>query len=225
MQSTRLLSVIVDVGRFGMSVVGALDVAVSGCREPETDVVDMFVHQGVRINVVRVGAMVKWLVKELECANLKSAGRSLLKVNVGAEGLLESVPAGMACLWVVVVSSVDEDVGGIVGVVSVADGMSELSSAVQCWCWRMARRGGLGSGRWRQPVAASSWVGVVREQMLSSVWSPGLVGSRALPGISRRGGLGVGMCGICRGVGVDVGAATGRRPCSRCPETCSRGSR
>ena len=32
-------------------------------------------------------------------------------------------------LWVVVVSSVDEDVGGIVGVVGVADGMSELSSA------------------------------------------------------------------------------------------------
>ena len=28
-------------------------------------------------------------------------------------------------LWVVVVSSVDEDVGGIVGVVGVADGMSE----------------------------------------------------------------------------------------------------
>ena len=36
--------------------------------------------------------------------------------------------------------------------------------------------------------------------MLPSVWSPGLVGSQALPGISRRGGLGVGMCGIGRGV-------------------------
>ena len=44
------------------------------------------------------------------------------------EGLLESVHAGMACLRVVVVSSVDEDVGGIVGVVGVADGTSELSS-------------------------------------------------------------------------------------------------
>ena len=66
MQSTRPLLVIVDVGRFGMSVVGALDVAVGGCRESETDVVDMLVHPGVRINVVRVGAMVKWLAKELE---------------------------------------------------------------------------------------------------------------------------------------------------------------
>ena len=66
MQSTRPLLVIVDVGWFGMSVVGALDVAVGGCRESETDVVDMLVHPGVRINVVRVGAMVKWLAKELE---------------------------------------------------------------------------------------------------------------------------------------------------------------
>ena len=48
------------------SEVGALDVAVGGCRESETDVVDMLVHPGVRINVVRVGAMVKWLAKELE---------------------------------------------------------------------------------------------------------------------------------------------------------------
>ena len=66
MQSTRPLLVIVDVGRFGMSVVGALDVAVGGCRESGTDVVDMLVHPGVRINVVRVGAMVKWLAEELE---------------------------------------------------------------------------------------------------------------------------------------------------------------
>ena len=66
MQSTRPLLVIVDVGRFGMSVVGALDVAVGGCRESETDVVGILVHPGVRINVVRVGAMVKWLAKELE---------------------------------------------------------------------------------------------------------------------------------------------------------------
>ena len=34
----------------------------------------------------------------------------------------------MACLWVAVVSSVDQDVGGIVRVVGVADGTSELSS-------------------------------------------------------------------------------------------------
>ena len=31
MQSMRLLLVITDVGRFGMSVVGAPDVTVSGC--------------------------------------------------------------------------------------------------------------------------------------------------------------------------------------------------
>ena len=66
MQSTRPLLVIVDVGRFGMSVVGALDVAVGGCRESETDVVDMLVHPGVRINVVRVGAMVKRLAEGSE---------------------------------------------------------------------------------------------------------------------------------------------------------------
>ena len=41
---------------------------------------------------------------------------------------MELVHAGVACLWVAVVSPVDEDVGGIVGVVGVADGMSELSS-------------------------------------------------------------------------------------------------
>ena len=52
----------------------------------------------------------------------------MLGVDVGAEGLLESVHAGVACLWVAVVSLVDEDVGGIVGVVGVADGTSELSS-------------------------------------------------------------------------------------------------
>ena len=40
-------------------------------------------------------------------------------VDVGAEGLLESVDADVAYLWVAVVSSVDEDVGGIVGVVGV----------------------------------------------------------------------------------------------------------
>jgi len=66
MQSTRPLLVIVDVGRFGMSVVGALDVAVGGCRESETDVVDMLVHPGVRIDVVHVDTMVKWLAEELE---------------------------------------------------------------------------------------------------------------------------------------------------------------
>ena len=52
-----------------------------------------------------------------------------VEVDVGAEGLLESVHASVACLWVAVVSLVDEDAGGIVGVVGVADGTSELSSA------------------------------------------------------------------------------------------------
>ena len=49
-----------------MSVVGALDVAVGGCRESETDVVDMLVHPGVRTDVVHVDTMVKWLAEELE---------------------------------------------------------------------------------------------------------------------------------------------------------------
>ena len=66
MQSTRPLLVIVDVGRFGMSVVGALDVAVGGCRELEMDVVDMLVVGLVRICVGNVGSIVRWSVEELE---------------------------------------------------------------------------------------------------------------------------------------------------------------
>ena len=66
MQLTRPLSVIVDVGRFGMSVVGVLDVAVGGCRELETDVVDMLVVELVRICVGDVGSIVRWLAEELE---------------------------------------------------------------------------------------------------------------------------------------------------------------
>ena len=66
MQSTRPLLVIVDVGRFGMLVVGALDVAVGGCRELETDVVDMLVVGLVRICVGDVGSIVRWLAEELE---------------------------------------------------------------------------------------------------------------------------------------------------------------
>ena len=61
-------------------------------------------------------------------------------VDVGAEGLLESVDAGVACLWVTVVPSVDENVGGIVGVVGVANGTSELSVVLALeWplaCWQ-----------------------------------------------------------------------------------------
>ena len=49
-----------------VSEVGALDVAVGGCRESETDVVDMLVHPGVRTDVVHVGAMVKWLAEGSE---------------------------------------------------------------------------------------------------------------------------------------------------------------
>ena len=68
MQSTRPLLVIVDVGRFGMSVVGALDVhvAVGGCRESETDVVDLLVVGVVRMCVGDVDDIVRWLAEELE---------------------------------------------------------------------------------------------------------------------------------------------------------------
>ena len=66
MQSTRPLLVIVDVGRFGMSVVGALDVAVGGCRESETDVVDLLVVGVVRMCVGDVDGIVRWLAEELE---------------------------------------------------------------------------------------------------------------------------------------------------------------
>ena len=46
-------------------------------------------------------------------------------VDVGAKGFSESVHADVECWWVAVVCSVGEDVGGMVGVVSVAGGMSE----------------------------------------------------------------------------------------------------
>ena len=49
-----------------VSEVGALDVAVGGCRESETDVVDLLVFGVVRICVGNVGCMVRWLAEELE---------------------------------------------------------------------------------------------------------------------------------------------------------------
>ena len=49
-----------------VSVAGALDVAVGGCRELETDVVDLLVVGVVRICVGDVGGIVRWLAEELE---------------------------------------------------------------------------------------------------------------------------------------------------------------
>ena len=49
-----------------VSEVGALDVAVGGCRESETDVVDLLVVGVVRICVGDVGGIVRWLAEELE---------------------------------------------------------------------------------------------------------------------------------------------------------------
>ena len=49
-----------------VSEVGASDVAVGGCRESETDVVDLLVVGVVRICVGDVGSIVRWLAKELE---------------------------------------------------------------------------------------------------------------------------------------------------------------
>ena len=46
--------------------VGASDVAVGGCRELETDVVDLLVVGVVRICVGDVGGIVRWLTEELE---------------------------------------------------------------------------------------------------------------------------------------------------------------
>ena len=59
---------------------------------------------------------------------LKSAGHSLLGVDVGhsAEGLLESVDAGEACLWVVGVVGVVGDFGG-------ADGGSVFVGFKDCY--------------------------------------------------------------------------------------------
>ena len=49
-----------------VSVAGALDVAVGGCRELETDVVDLLVVGVVRICVGDVGSMVVWLAEGSE---------------------------------------------------------------------------------------------------------------------------------------------------------------
>ena len=49
-----------------VSDVGALDVAVGGCRKSETDVVDLLVVGVVRICVGDVGSMVVWLAEGSE---------------------------------------------------------------------------------------------------------------------------------------------------------------
>ena len=49
-----------------VSEVGASDVAVGGCRESETDVVDLLVVGVVRICVGDVGSMVVWLAEGSE---------------------------------------------------------------------------------------------------------------------------------------------------------------
>ena len=51
---------------FVVSEVGASDVAVGGCRESETDVVDLLVVGVVRTYVKSVGGIVRWLAEELE---------------------------------------------------------------------------------------------------------------------------------------------------------------
>ena len=56
----------------------------------------------------------------------------MLGVDVGAEGLLESVDAGDACLWVVGVVGVVGDFGGADGV-SVFVGFKEFWSVKECW--------------------------------------------------------------------------------------------
>ena len=66
------------------------------------------------------------------CTFFNSVGRLLLGVDVGAEGLLESVDAGEACLWVV-------GVVGVVGDFGSADGVSVFVGFKDCWsikkCW------------------------------------------------------------------------------------------
>ena len=56
----------------------------------------------------------------------------MLGVDVGAEGLLESVDAGEACLWVVGVVGVVGDFRGADGV-SVFVGFKEFWSVKECW--------------------------------------------------------------------------------------------
>jgi hypothetical protein len=72
----------------------------------------------------------------------KSVGRSVLSgesgVDVGAEGLLESVDAGEACLWVVGSVGGVGDLGGADGV-SVFVGFKEFWSVKECWSvWVLA---------------------------------------------------------------------------------------
>ena len=49
-----------------VSEVGASDVAVGGCRESETDVVDLLVVGVVKMCVGNVGGIVRWLAEELK---------------------------------------------------------------------------------------------------------------------------------------------------------------
>ena len=120
--------VLSSVGLVGALAVDVPNGAVGGSRESERSSLEVPLVGEVRRDVGGIVGVVVVCRFSVFGIFLKSAGRSLLGVDVGAEGLLEPVHAGMACLWVVVVPSVDEDVSGIVGVVSVADGMSELSS-------------------------------------------------------------------------------------------------
>ena len=127
-----ILLVLESVGLVGALAVDVPKRVVGGSRESENSSLEVLLFGEVRRDVGGIVGVVVAGWCSIFVHFLNSVGRSVLSgesgVDVGAEGLLESVHAGVACLWVAVVSSVDEDVGGIVGVVGVADGMSELSS-------------------------------------------------------------------------------------------------
>ena len=156
--------VLSSVGSVGALVVDVPNGAVGGSRESERSLLEMPLVGEVRRDVGGIVGVVVAGWCSIFVHFLNSVGRSVLSgesgVDVGAEGLLESVHAGVACLWVAVVSLVDEDVGGIVGVVGVADGTSELSSVGSRVAVGMLAVGDVG-GRFASAGANGSVVGVV----------------------------------------------------------------
>ena len=124
--------VLSSAGSVGALVVDVPNGAVGGSRESERSLLEVPLVGEVRRDVGGIVGIVVAGWCSIFVHFLNSVGRSLLGVDVGAEGLLESVHAGMACLWVVGVVGVVGDFRGADGV-SVFVGFKEFWSVKECW--------------------------------------------------------------------------------------------
>lgn len=124
--------VLSSVGSVGALAVDVPNGAVGGSRESERSLLEVPLVGEVRRDVGGIVGVVVAGWCSIFVHFLNSVGRSLLGVDVGAEGLLESVDAGEACLWVVGVVGVVGDFGGADGV-SVFVGFKEFWSVKECW--------------------------------------------------------------------------------------------